>query len=230
MTDVLAVIDAALRRKELSDAAASRLAVGNPSLIKNMRNGAGRYSFEALEALAKVLDLDCKFGPADGPPESTGLAEAQAVFVMDRSVVGARARLSETPPRGAFYFRAQFDVTDRLWRGWHALVEPAIELAIGDIVYAQDAAGEVAVFHWLGDSDKVPDGMLVDPYVFGTGHESWSRADFVRLHPITWTGRTPPPGPAVDHYPPQDRAPPSPAERLDRIIAELEDLKRGGPG
>lgn len=37
MDPILATIDLALKRKGLSDAAASKLAVGHPSLIKNLR-------------------------------------------------------------------------------------------------------------------------------------------------------------------------------------------------
>lgn len=63
MTDIIRTIDAALARSALSAAAASRLAVGNPQLIKNMRSGKGRFSYEALERLAVVLGLECYFGP-----------------------------------------------------------------------------------------------------------------------------------------------------------------------
>ena len=63
----MSIIDAALLRKGLSAAAASRLAVGNPSLIKNMRNKTGnpkRFNAHALQQLADVLDLEFYFGDA----------------------------------------------------------------------------------------------------------------------------------------------------------------------
>lgn len=66
MDRILDLIDEALARKQLSDAAASKLAVGNYSLIKNMRSARSedkRYNFQALERLAEVLDLECYFGP-----------------------------------------------------------------------------------------------------------------------------------------------------------------------
>lgn len=66
MDPVLSAIDDALARTGLSDAAASKLAVGNPALIKNMRSARGedkRYSFQSLNELARVLGLDCYFGP-----------------------------------------------------------------------------------------------------------------------------------------------------------------------
>lgn len=65
MDRILDLIDEALARKGLSDAAASKLAVGNYSLIKNMRAARSadkRYNFQALERLAQVLDLECYFG------------------------------------------------------------------------------------------------------------------------------------------------------------------------
>lgn len=66
MDPILLTIDQALRRKGLSDAAASKLAVGHPSLIKNLRmprEGEKRYNLPALMRLAEVLDLEFYFGP-----------------------------------------------------------------------------------------------------------------------------------------------------------------------
>ena len=66
MDPILETIDAALKRKNLSDSAASRLAVGHPSLIKNLRMpraGEKRYNLPALQKLAEVLDLEFYFGP-----------------------------------------------------------------------------------------------------------------------------------------------------------------------
>ncbi len=78
MDPVLAAIDDALARLGLTDAAASRLAVGNYSLIKNMRADRGiekRYSFQSLQELARVLGLECYFGPKRAV---TGFSEASA--------------------------------------------------------------------------------------------------------------------------------------------------------
>lgn len=70
MDEVLKHINVALKRKGLSDAAASMLAVGNQSLLKNMKASSAteekRYSFQALQRLANVLDLECYFGPPRG--------------------------------------------------------------------------------------------------------------------------------------------------------------------
>jgi len=66
MDVILDQIDAALKRKGYSDAKASRLAVGHPSLIKNFRmkrEGEKRYNWASLQRLAEVLDLELYFGP-----------------------------------------------------------------------------------------------------------------------------------------------------------------------
>lgn len=76
MDPVLSAIDDALRRTGLTDAAASKLAVGNYSLIKNMRADRGvdkRYTFQSLQELARVLGLECYFGPKR---ELKGFAES----------------------------------------------------------------------------------------------------------------------------------------------------------
>ena len=62
----------------MSDAAASKLAVGNPSLLKNMRADRGekkRYNYTSLEALADVLDLELYFGPARDDPSAPNLLD-----------------------------------------------------------------------------------------------------------------------------------------------------------
>lgn len=63
---ILNAITDALEKKGLSAAAASKLAVGNYALIKNMRSSRSdekRYNVGALEKLADVLDLEFYFGP-----------------------------------------------------------------------------------------------------------------------------------------------------------------------
>ena len=74
--EILARIDEALARKGLSDAAASKLAAGNPALIKNLRLSRAtkpedkRTNFHALRRIAEVLDLECYFGPGARPARS----------------------------------------------------------------------------------------------------------------------------------------------------------------
>lgn len=86
MDPVLELIDEALRRKGLSDAAASKLAVGNHALIKNMRSARSedkRYNFQALQKLADVLGLECYFGPPreSGPIEHVTLDGADYAHI-----------------------------------------------------------------------------------------------------------------------------------------------------
>jgi len=76
---ILDEIEKALETKGLSAAAASKLAAGHFSLIKNMKAskaGGKRYSVETLEKLAEVLDLELYFGPKRSvtPAPSTTVA------------------------------------------------------------------------------------------------------------------------------------------------------------
>lgn len=85
MDPVLAAIDQALARTGLTDAAASKLAVGNYSLLKNMRADRGedkRYSFQSLQALARVLGLECYFGPKR---ELSGFSETGETSELSRA-------------------------------------------------------------------------------------------------------------------------------------------------
>lgn len=109
MATILETIDAALARKGLSAARASVLAVGNPSLVKNLRSGQGRFSYESLQRLAAVLDLECYFGPPRSPnsPPSLGPAlrealgldsaagEAEAVAALRRMPASGEAALRD---------------------------------------------------------------------------------------------------------------------------------------
>jgi hypothetical protein len=76
MDAILDVIDAALKRKGLTDSAASKLAVGHPSLLKNLRmprDGEKRYNLPSLMRLAEVLELEFYFGPKRSPDPATDI-------------------------------------------------------------------------------------------------------------------------------------------------------------
>jgi hypothetical protein len=86
MDAILDTIDNALKRKGLTDAAASKLAVGHPALIKNLRmprDGEKRYNLPSLMKLADVLDLELYFGPkrragfSEGPAPATNMDPSQ---------------------------------------------------------------------------------------------------------------------------------------------------------
>jgi hypothetical protein len=81
MDEIVAAIEAALEAKHLSAAAASRAAVGNPALIKNLLNRKPNkrdHPVENLMKLAEVLDLEFYFGPRRprGVPAIPGMAES----------------------------------------------------------------------------------------------------------------------------------------------------------
>ena len=83
MDAILDAIDQALRQQGLTDAAASKLAVGHPSLIKNLRlprDGEKRYNLPALMKLAEVLELEFYFGPKREP---TGPVPLRVVSNLD---------------------------------------------------------------------------------------------------------------------------------------------------
>jgi phage repressor protein C with HTH and peptisase S24 domain len=67
MDELLNVIEEALRRRGISASAASMAAVGNPSLIKNLRTRRTekdrQHPYENIKALAEVLGLEFYVGP-----------------------------------------------------------------------------------------------------------------------------------------------------------------------
>lgn len=88
MDDVIKTLDDALNGLGLSDAAASQLAVGNPSAIKNLRMQRGaekRYNYVTLQKLAAALDLELYFGPkrnefSRSPMSPPGFMDASTAF------------------------------------------------------------------------------------------------------------------------------------------------------
>jgi phage repressor protein C with HTH and peptisase S24 domain len=96
MDNVLQTIQDALDKKGMSAAAASKAAADNPSLIKNMLNARGdnpRYNYQALEKLARVLDLELYFGPRRSTEPTT-------VTEVDGSQFAAIARYDASAAAG----------------------------------------------------------------------------------------------------------------------------------
>lgn len=94
MDPILTEIEKALKNKGLSAAAASKMAAGHYSLIKNMKAskaGGKRYSVETLEKLAEVLGLELYFGPPRGtaPASSTIVAGEQFDTVARHDAAGS---------------------------------------------------------------------------------------------------------------------------------------------
>lgn len=99
MDPILDAIDEALKRKGLSDAAASKLAVGNYALIKNMRSSRSaekRYNVAALEKLAEVLDLEFYFGP---PRDTAPVSEIEIDSERFAAIPRFEAELAAGPGR-----------------------------------------------------------------------------------------------------------------------------------
>ena len=113
MDDILAAIENALERTGLSASAASLKAVGNPSLIKNLRHRRAEkrdHPIENLQKLAKVLDLELYFGPPreTGPIYNVSLdgADYAAIPRIDaRLSAGAGAVNEEVEHSDALAFR-----------------------------------------------------------------------------------------------------------------------------
>jgi len=113
MDEILAAIEDALERKGLSAAAASSKAVGNASLIKNLRHRRAEkrdHPIENLQKLAKVLDLELYLGP----PRATGMAYTTQIDHEDfaaiprvdaRLAAGAGAMNGDVSLQGALAFR-----------------------------------------------------------------------------------------------------------------------------
>lgn len=116
MDPVLDAIDEALARKGLSDAAASKLAVGNYALIKNMRAMRGeskRYNVAALQRLAEVLELEFYFGPrrASEPPPTVHVNDSEFSSILVRAVeaaAGPGLANFEDDPVGEIAFRREW--------------------------------------------------------------------------------------------------------------------------
>lgn len=75
MDDLIKIIDEGLKRKGLKDAPASKMAVGNMSLIKNIRSGRVP-SFENVDKLFKVLGINHTYSFDDelpSPPQKVPL-------------------------------------------------------------------------------------------------------------------------------------------------------------
>lgn len=111
MNDPLDVIEEALKRKRLSASAASKLAVGNYALIKNMKSDRSeekRYSYQALKELARVLDLELYFGPPRTPESEPPTLE------LDGDEFAAVPRVAVEASAGAGAFNDEPEVVGKL--------------------------------------------------------------------------------------------------------------------
>ena len=105
MNKFLKIIDEALTRKGISAAAASKLAVGNPSLIKSMKAGSVP-SLDKAEKLAKVLGIDFHYNL---PTEYIEEPQGEVILWGDIAAGGGN-----TPADGEIIMaeQAQYDTTN----------------------------------------------------------------------------------------------------------------------
>lgn len=161
MKEVLDAIDKALERRGLSDAAASRLAVGNPSLIKNLRNPRSserRHPFENLALLADVLGLELYFGEprSTAPAQLSWVGSAPHHGIAKCSVQGWGKDQPDLPALplpdfindpAAFYVTARGDSMrpEGINNGDHCLITPTQDIRDGDRIWIKDKGGATAI-------------------------------------------------------------------------------------
>lgn len=174
MDAILEIIDAALKRKGLTDAAASKLAVGHPSLLKNLRmprEGEKRYNLPSLMRLAEVLDLEFYFGPKRLPDERPSIAtnhgpddDAPSGFL---TIPWAEIRPGSAPV--AF---------SRAWLAAHELVPDHLLAALPDVVDLEGPAVQDTL------------ALLDTRILLRKGHGIWCfrSAGKVRVANITFSG------------------------------------------
>ncbi|NVK84811.1 MAG: hypothetical protein HWE21_10855 [Cytophagia bacterium] len=94
MEEIIAEIEAALKRTGMSASAASRKAVNNPSLIKNLMNRRAAkgqpHPIENLKALAEVLGIEFYFGPPRISADVTSV-DGERFATVPRYAVNAAA-------------------------------------------------------------------------------------------------------------------------------------------
>lgn len=200
MNEILKAIQDALDSKGVTAAAASRAAAGNPSLIKNMMNARGenpRYSYQALEKLADVLDLEIYFGPKRGSGPVDHLA-----YQSDRSLPHlGMARCSvdgwaddmierEKIPRPlwvtdnqAFWVSAQGSsmMQEGILSGDFCVISPGRAPQIGDRVWIREASseGRIAIKRLIDlDSENMVLRGWLPP-------EKGAQSDFTEKRPLS---------------------------------------------
>lgn len=163
MDPILEAIDIALKKKGLSDAAASKLAVGHPSFIKNMRmprEGEKRYNLPSLMKLAEVLELEFYFGEprlcaaASAPISWGGLLPHRGFAKCGVDGWGRDQPDREALPKpefindpGAFYVSAsgQSMQPEGIHGGDVCLISPAQQIREGDRIWIKDKSGATAI-------------------------------------------------------------------------------------
>lgn len=175
MDRLLRIIDLALEKKGLSAAKASRLAVGNSAMIKNMKKGQ-KPSFIAVEKLFSVLGVSFQFGnypqissdsfskPPAGPGTFSlnkslpnhGLAKCGIVgWFWDRDDGALPAPDNYAEP-DAFYVRGvgRSMAPEGIPTGSYCLVSPNRNVGVGDRVYIIDEGDMVSIKRLIAIDDQ----------------------------------------------------------------------------
>ena len=162
MDIILETTNTALKKKGLSDAAASQLAVGHPALIKKLRlpaKGDKRYNYVNLQKLAEVLDLELYFGPRREPRPTWDhftdrLLPRRGIASCGINGWGKNQPLGDPLPApeplkdtSAFYVSAsgQSMIPEGINSGMFCLVSPARTALSGDRIWIKDTKGGAAI-------------------------------------------------------------------------------------
>jgi phage repressor protein C with HTH and peptisase S24 domain len=212
---LIETIDEALKVRGMTDAEASRLAVGNPALIKNLRRpqgGSSRPNYHAIEALAEVLGLELYFGPPRGRPPVPQAVDEDLTYVPRYDIAAAAGPGSialEEAPVGYVAFRSGWLrsrglVADRL--GLFDIAgssgEPDLrdgDLALVDLRTAEPRLDRHYIFRDIDDTIRVKKLVAAHEALYfkslAAGHDDVRRAgpDAERIHIIgrvAWIARS----------------------------------------
>lgn len=204
--DISKVILDAVARSGLSERQVSIKAFGHDTGIRDIKRS-GSLTTNRLAKLCEVLDLEFELRPAGSTAgQSTGFSEPVSVFQLhEPEGVDEWSTMDTLPGPSPFVFQPDFDLMGEIKAGTYCLVDPHTDVEPGDLVYLQNQNGEVNLGRYHGKNDK---GWPIVHSHKGMMVSEWNPATLDRIHPITWTGRTPPPtfivAPCTDNPEPKD--------------------------
>ena len=152
----------------------------------------------SIAKLTKALDFDFYVGPRSLRPSlvadrrssefAAGMAEEPAIFRMTASGCDAWAALDRPAPDGAFFLQRGAGAGQG---DCYYLVQPEVEMLIGELVYLEDREGRVATGEYQGTG---PASGWIKVLRHGAAMaDERAPGSLRRIAAITWAGRTPPP-------------------------------------
>ncbi len=221
----LDMVERRLVEKDISPAAASRIASGHPYLIYKLRKGASP-SFETVQGLCRALELDFHIGPprqSDAssvatPPDWTILSSREAphrgIERCNGWGWGKDVPRPDTLPlpqavgdKDAFWVTATGAsmAPEGIESGWLCLVSPATQPVPGDRIWIRDTSGAASIKRLVSVED---DGTLQlrnwrynpagQPQSF---EEKRFPADIERVHPVVAVFKGKPGSEHFEHVP-----------------------------